>query len=261
MGVCDDDPGKADVGGSGRARRHLVRDRGADARRAGQCRLARAAAVCIYFIAYRFYALFITTRCSASTSTGPRPRTAATTASTTCRPTGTCCSATISRRSPAPARWSARCSPRRWATCPGTLWILAGVVFAGAVQDMTVLFLSTRRDGRSLGEMIRAEMGPIAGTIAGIGVLLICIIVLAVLALVVVKALDGQPMGHVHRVLHHPDRAADGRLQPLHPARPHRRDVGDRRRAAAGRAGLRPDRLRDARRSPPGSTCPAARWR
>ena len=46
---------------------------------------------------------------------------------------------------------------------PGTLWILAGVVFAGAVQDMTVLFLSTRRDGRSLGDMVRSEMGPVAG--------------------------------------------------------------------------------------------------
>src|SRR6202040_1600858 len=50
---------------------------------------------------------------------------------------------------------------------PGTLWILAGVVFAGAVQDMTVLFLSTPRDGRSLGDMVRGEMGPVAGTIAG----------------------------------------------------------------------------------------------
>ncbi len=78
---------------------------------------------------------------------------------------------------------------------PGTLWILAGVVFAGAVQDMTVLFLSTRRDGRSLGDMIRAEMGPIAGGIAGIGILLICVIVLSVLALVVVNALIGSPWG------------------------------------------------------------------
>jgi carbon starvation protein len=78
---------------------------------------------------------------------------------------------------------------------PGTLWILVGVVFAGAVQDMTVLFLSTRRDGRSLGDMIRSEMGPVAGTIAGFGVLLICIIVLSVLALVVVNALKGSPWG------------------------------------------------------------------
>jgi carbon starvation protein len=78
---------------------------------------------------------------------------------------------------------------------PGTLWILAGVVFAGAVQDMTVLFLSTRRDGHSLGDMVRAEMGPVAGTIAGVGILLICVIVLAVLALVVVQALAGSPWG------------------------------------------------------------------
>src|SRR6516165_11919850 len=78
---------------------------------------------------------------------------------------------------------------------PGTLWILAGVVFAGAVQDMTVLFLSVRRDGRSLGDMIRAEMGPVAGGVALLGVLLIMIILLAVLALVVVKALVGSPWG------------------------------------------------------------------
>ncbi|MGD1038764.1 MAG: carbon starvation CstA family protein, partial [Roseiarcus sp.] len=78
---------------------------------------------------------------------------------------------------------------------PGTLWILAGVVFAGAVQDMTALFLSTRRDGRSLGDMMRAEMGPVAGSVAGLGVLLICVILLAVLALVVVKALMGSPWG------------------------------------------------------------------
>jgi carbon starvation protein len=75
------------------------------------------------------------------------------------------------------------------------LWILAGVVFAGAVQDMTVLFLSTRRDGRSLGDMVRSEMGAVAGTIAGIGIMLICVIILAVLALVVVKALTGSPWG------------------------------------------------------------------
>jgi len=63
------------------------------------------------------------------------------------------------------------------------------------VQDMTVLFLSTRRDGRSLGDIIRSEMGPVAGMIAGIGILLICIILLAVLALVVVMALKGSPWG------------------------------------------------------------------
>src|ERR1700751_2499079 len=78
---------------------------------------------------------------------------------------------------------------------PGTLWLVAGVVFAEAVQDMIVLFLSTRRDGRSLGDMIRSEMGSVAGTVAGIGVLLICVIILAVLALVVVNALKASPWG------------------------------------------------------------------
>src|SRR5579871_1514266 len=78
---------------------------------------------------------------------------------------------------------------------PGTLWILAGVVFAGAVQDFVILFLSARRDGRSLGEMIRTEMGGAAGTIAMIGILMIMIILLAVLALVVVKALAQSPWG------------------------------------------------------------------
>jgi carbon starvation protein len=78
---------------------------------------------------------------------------------------------------------------------PGTIWILVGVVFAGAVQDFTVLFLSVRRDGRSLGDMVRSEMGRVAGGIAQIGVLLIMVILLAVLALVVVKALAGSPWG------------------------------------------------------------------
>jgi carbon starvation protein len=78
---------------------------------------------------------------------------------------------------------------------PGTLWILAGVVFAGAVQDFLVLIFSVRRDGRSLGDMIRSEMGIFAGTVASIGVLLIMVILLAVLALIVVKALANSPWG------------------------------------------------------------------
>jgi carbon starvation protein CstA len=78
---------------------------------------------------------------------------------------------------------------------PGTLWILVGVVFAGAVQDMLVLFFSTRRDGRSLGEMIRAELGNGAGVVAMLGILMIMVILLAVLALVVVKALAHSPWG------------------------------------------------------------------
>jgi carbon starvation protein len=78
---------------------------------------------------------------------------------------------------------------------PGTLWILAGVVFAGAVQDFLILFISVRRDGRSLGDMIRTEMGAFAGIVASVGVLAIMVILLAVLALIVVKALANSPWG------------------------------------------------------------------
>ncbi|MET0339091.1 MAG: carbon starvation CstA family protein, partial [Caulobacter sp.] len=78
---------------------------------------------------------------------------------------------------------------------PGMIWILVGAVVAGAVQDMMVLFMSTRRDGKSLGDMIRTEMGPIPGVIAQVGVLMIMVIILAVLALVVVKALAESPWG------------------------------------------------------------------
>ena len=78
---------------------------------------------------------------------------------------------------------------------PGTLWILFGVVFAGAVQDFMILGLSLRRDARSLGHMLREELGPVAGVVAMFGVLVLMMIVLAVLALVVVKALTHSPWG------------------------------------------------------------------
>ncbi|OYO25734.1 carbon starvation CstA family protein [Janthinobacterium sp. PC23-8] len=78
---------------------------------------------------------------------------------------------------------------------PGMLWILAGVVFAGAVQDFIVLFISMRRDGRSLGDLIKAELGEIPGLIALLGCFMIMVIILAVLALIVVKALTGSPWG------------------------------------------------------------------
>jgi len=78
---------------------------------------------------------------------------------------------------------------------PGMLWILAGVVFAGAVQDLMVLFISTRRDGRSLGDLIKSELGPVPGVIALFGTFMIMVIILAVLALIVVKALAESPWG------------------------------------------------------------------
>src|ERR1700757_2154419 len=78
---------------------------------------------------------------------------------------------------------------------PGTLWIIVGVVFAGAVQDFVVLFASMRRNGKSLGQMAKDEISPFAGWIALFSVLLIMALILAVLALVVVSALAESPWG------------------------------------------------------------------
>ena len=153
------------------------------------------AAVCIYFLAYRYYALFVANKVLGVNSGRPTPAVR--------RNDGLDYVPTnkyvlYGHHFAAIAGAGPLVGPvlaAQMGYLPGTLWILAGVVFAGAVQDMTVLFLSTRRDGRSLGDMVRSEMGPVAGTIAGIGILLICIIILAVLALVVVKALVGSPWG------------------------------------------------------------------
>lgn len=78
---------------------------------------------------------------------------------------------------------------------PGMIWLLAGVVLAGAVQDFMVLFVSTRRDGRSLGELVKEEMGATAGVIALVACFMIMVIILAVLAMIVVKALTHSPWG------------------------------------------------------------------
>jgi len=78
---------------------------------------------------------------------------------------------------------------------PGTLWIILGVVLGGAVQDFVILFSSVRRDGKSLGQMAREEIGKIGGGTALLTVLLIMVILLAVIGLVVVNALKGSPWG------------------------------------------------------------------
>src|SRR5450759_2856080 len=128
------------------------------------------AALCTYFIAYRFYALFIAEKVLRIDP---------------------------NRQTPAYRHNDGLdfVPTNRYVLFGHHFAAIAGVVFAGAVQDMTVLFLSNRRDGRSLGDMVRSEMGPGAGGIALVGVLLIMIILLAVLALVVVKALAGSPWG------------------------------------------------------------------
>ena len=76
---------------------------------------------------------------------------------------------------------------------PGTLWILVGAVLGGCVQDFVILFFSIRRDGRSLGQMARDELGRLGGTAAMLGVMVIMIILIAVLGLVVVNAMKHSP--------------------------------------------------------------------
>jgi carbon starvation protein CstA len=153
------------------------------------------AAVCVYFIAYRFYALFIVTD---ALGVDPRRVTPAYRHNDGLDYVPTNRYVLFGHHFAAIAGAGPLVGPvlaAQMGYLPGTLWILAGVVFAGAVQDMVVLFLSTRRDGKSLGSMIRTEIGPVAGSIVGVGILLICIILLAVLALVVVNALKGSPWG------------------------------------------------------------------
>src|SRR6201993_1173578 len=154
-----------------------------------------AASLCIYFIAYRFYAPFIARKVYGVDPARPTP---AHRHNDGLDYVPTNRYVLFGHHFAAIAGAGPLVGPvlaAQMGYLPGTLWILAGVVFAGAVQDLTVLFLSTRRDGRSLGDMVRSEMGPWAGGIALFGVLLIMIILLAVLALVVVRALAGSPWG------------------------------------------------------------------
>src|SRR2546423_7528867 len=153
------------------------------------------AAVCVYFLASRFYGLFVANRALGVDAARPTP---ARRHNDGLDYVPTNRYVLYGHHFAAIAGAGPLVGPvlaAQMGYLPGTLWILAGAVFAGPSQDMTVLVLSTRRDGRSLGDIVRAEMGPVAGTIAGIGILLICVIVLAVLALVVVKALVGSPWG------------------------------------------------------------------
>jgi Carbon starvation protein CstA len=203
------------------------------------------AAVCVYFIAYRFYGLFVANRALGVDATQPTP---ASRHNDGLDYVPTNRYVLFGHHFAAIAGAGPLVGPvlaAQMGYLPGTLWILAGAVFAGAIQDMTILFLSTRRDGRSLGDIVRAEMGPIAGTIAGIGILLICVIVLAVLALVVVKALIGSPWGTFAVFCTIPIALLMGVYNQFIRPRSCWRNVVDWLHIAARRADLRTDRFRD----------------
>lgn len=153
------------------------------------------AALCTYLIAYRYYSLFIASRVLRLDKSRPTP---AVRLNDGLDHVPTNKYVLFGHHFAAIAGAGPLVGPvlaAQMGYLPGTLWILAGAVFAGAVQDFIVLFLSVRRDGRSLGEMVRTEMGPLAGGIVQVGILLIMVILLAVLALVVVKALAHSPWG------------------------------------------------------------------
>ena len=153
------------------------------------------AAVCVYLTAFRFYGLFIAHRVL---GIDPARRTPAVRRNDALDYVPTNRYVLFGHHFAAIAGAGPLVGPvlaAQMGYLPGTLWLLVGVVFAGAVQDMVMLFVSTRRDGRSLGEIIRAEMGYVPGVIAMVGILAIMIILLAVLALIVVKALADSPWG------------------------------------------------------------------
>ena len=154
-----------------------------------------AAAVCVYLIAYRFYSLFIATKVL---SLDENRQTPAYRNNDGLDYVPTNKNVLFGHHFAAIAGAGPLVGPvlaAQMGYLPGMLWILAGVVFAGAVQDFIVLFLSMRRDGRSLGDLIKSELGEIPGLIALTGTFMIMVIILAVLALIVVKALTHSPWG------------------------------------------------------------------
>ena len=153
------------------------------------------AAVCVYLIAYRYYSLFVATRVLELDASRSTP---AWTHNDGLDYVPTNKHVLFGHHFAAIAGAGPLVGPvlaAQMGYLPGLLWILAGVVFAGAVQDFIILFISTRRDGRSLGDLIKQELGTVPGLITLFGTFMIMIIILAVLALIVVKALTDSPWG------------------------------------------------------------------
>ena len=153
------------------------------------------AAACVYSITYRFYSLFIATKVF---ELNPRRLTPAHRLADGLDYVPTNKYVLFGHHFAAIAGAGPLVGPilaAQMGFLPGTIWLLVGVVLAGAVQDFLVLFISTRRDGRSLGEMAKQELGSFAGVVVMLGALGVMIIILAVLALVVVKALAHSPWG------------------------------------------------------------------
>ena len=152
-----------------------------------------AAAVCVYSLAYRFYSAFIATKVLVLDASRATPAVRFNDGRDF-MPTNKW--VVFGHHFAAIAGPGPLIGPTlaaQFGYLPGTLWILVGAVLGGCVQDFTILFLSLRRDGRSLGQMARDELGPLGGTAALLGVMAIMIILIAVLGLVVVNAMKHSP--------------------------------------------------------------------
>ncbi|HEX4633221.1 MAG TPA: carbon starvation CstA family protein [Gemmatimonadales bacterium] len=153
------------------------------------------AAVCTYAVGYRFYSKFIVTRVFALDATRATPAERLENGRDFV-PTGKWVLfghhfAAIAGAGPLVGPVLAA----QFGFLPGTLWLVIGVVLGGAVQDLTILCCSLRRDGKSLGQMAKEEISPAAGMTAMLAVLFIMVILIAVLALIVVNALKASPWG------------------------------------------------------------------
>jgi len=158
----------------------------------GSARLVCGAAACFYIVAYRFYSAFLAAKLVALDDSRATPAERNDDGRDFVPTTSGCCLGTLCGDCRARAAGGTDAGGAIW-LFTGTLWLIAGAAFAGCVQDFVILFCSIRRNGKSLGEMARDEVGKRGGFIAQLAVLAILIILLGVVALVVVNALKTSP--------------------------------------------------------------------
>ena len=151
------------------------------------------AAVCIYLIAYRFYAAWVATRVLVLDENNKTPAVRINNNRDFIPTNKWVVFVTHFAAIAGPGPLIGPTLAAQFGYLPGTIWILIGGVVGGAVQDMTILFFSVRRDGKSLGQMAKEELGKLAGLASLIGTFVIMIVLIAVLGLVVVNAMKHSP--------------------------------------------------------------------
>jgi carbon starvation protein len=153
------------------------------------------AAACSYALGYRFYSAFIAAKVLALDATRATPAERLEDGRDYCRTNKWVVFGHHFAAIAGPGPLLGPVLAAQFGYLPGTLWLVVGAVFGGCVQDFVILFFSVRRDGRSLGQMAREEIGRVGGTVAFVAVLGILVVLLGVVALVVTNALKGSPWG------------------------------------------------------------------